>query len=193
MGRKTLLIIIFVVVAALAIINISLSKNKSVSTESSRSAILPAIASQLTSVDSPDGKLTLTMKKVKNGSGNTYSFSTAGKEIFSKSVDSSISFSIPENTWSPDKKYVFLKETGNAGSTFFVLSASIDSSSQDEQTANITDLFAKKYPDLRINDVTGWGGINLVVFNSDKSDGSKGSSFWFEAPSHAFIQLSTRF
>lgn len=132
-------------------------------------------------------------KITKNKNGVTYSFSISGKEIFAKTVDPSTVISIPYNTWSPNNKYFFLKETGPGGTSFFVLSASEDSSSQNEKTANITDLFTQKYPDLKIGDVTGWGGINLVVVNSLRNNESKGPSFWFEMPSHSFIQLSTHF
>lgn len=152
-----------------------------------------AKASQIMSVDSPDGKLTLIMKRTNKDNGVLYSFTVSGKTIFEKTVESSISFSMPPNAWSPDNKYVFLKETGVASSNFFVLSATKDASEQNDQTANITQLFLTKYPDLTIKDVTGWGGMNLVVVNSNKSDGVRGSSFWFEAPSHSLIQLSTRF
>lgn len=169
-------------------------KTSQVSPTPMSEAEIPVVeASQNTPVDSPDGKVTLAMKITKSGSGVTYSFSALEKVIFEKTVDSSISFSIPGNTWSPDDKYVFLKEVGPVSVNFFVLSAAKDSSQQDDQTASISNLFAVKYPDLTIKDVTGWGGINLVVVNSNNMDGSRGSSFWFDAPSHSFIQLATRF
>jgi hypothetical protein len=186
MGRRVFFVTVAIAIVALLSFNFFLSKNKSQNAES-QSAIAPVFASQLTKVDSPDGKLTLQMKTTKGRDGTTYSFSVSGKEIFAKTVDSSISFSIPYNTWSPNDKYVFLKETGFVGSKFFALSVDSDSSLQDDQTANITDLFAKKYPDLKIEDVTGWGGVNLIVFNTS------GPSFWFEMPGKAIIQLSTLF
>jgi hypothetical protein len=191
-SKKVLLIFLIIVIAALIVANIYL-KTKSTVTPSPQSEIPPAEASQLKSVDSPDGTQTLSMKTSKTGTETTYSFSVAGKEIFTKTVDPSISFSIPLNAFSPDNKYVLLKETGPAGESFFVLTASGDPSTQNEQTANITYLFAGKYPNLTIEDATGWGGIDLVVFNTVKGGGSVGPSFWFEMPSHTIIQLSTRF
>lgn len=192
-GRKFLLIIILVAIGALVVVDISLNKVKNTSVPTPQNEIPPVDASQLTSVDAPDGKLALSMKTSKKSGETTYSFSVGGREIYAKTVDSSISFSIPLNTFSPDDKYVFLKETGNTGSSFFVLTVAEDSSNQDEQTANITNLFVAKYPNLKIQDATGWGGVDLVVFNTLNSDGSRGPSFWFEMPSHAIIQLSTRF
>jgi hypothetical protein len=192
-GRKAILLIAFVIIVVLAVFNISLIKNKSPSAPVPEAVIPLVEASETTSMDSPDGKLTLVVKTTKNGDVVTYTFSISGKEIFVKTVDASITISIPYNTWSPDNKYVFLKEGGEAGASYFVLFVLKDSSSQNDQTANINDLFAKKYSDLKIADVTGWGGINLVIVNSLKNDGAKGPSFWFEMPSHSFIQLSTHF
>lgn len=202
-GRKIFLTFVLFTIIVLIGLDVYLGRSKQASLNPSQKnsqtfqqtkVIIPPVeASEITSMDSPDGKLTLSMKTTKGGSGVTYSFIISGKEIFGKTVDPSIAFSIPHNTWSPNNKYVFLKETGIAGANFFVLSVSEGSSSQDEQTANITDLFTQKYPDLKIGDVTGWGGINLVIVNSIKNDGSRGPSFWFEMPAHSFIQLSTRF
>jgi hypothetical protein len=199
-GRKTLLIIILVAIAGLLAANVFLNKSKNLSISQSQqpqsvpqTEIPPVEASQLISVDSPDGTQTISMKTSKNSGMTTYSFTIGGKEVFTDTVDPSISFLIPENTFSPDNKYVFLKETGNAGSSFFALTASGDSSTQNDQTANITSLFAAKYPNLKIEDATGWGGIDLIVFNTLNADGSRGPSFWFEMPSHAIIQLANRF
>ena len=204
MGRKIFLLALFILAIFLTGTDYYLvvyrqnssqtPKTSQISPTPMPEAVIPVVeASQNTPVDSPDGKVTLTMKIIKSGSGVTYSFLASGKVIFEKTVDSSISFSIPANTWSPDNKYVFLKEVGPAYVNFFVLSAAKDFSQQDDQTASISGLFAKKYPNLTIEDVTGWGGINLVVVNSNNADGSRGPSFWFDAPNHSLIQLSTRF
>src|SRR3972149_5869304 len=51
--------------------------------------------------------------------------------------------------------------------------------SQDSETIEFAELFETKYPDYKITAVTGWGGINLIVFNTDKINGGTGPSFWF--------------
>jgi len=195
--KKALLAVALIGITILAVLNIFLNKKTSSGSTQvappQENVILPAEASGFTSLDSPDGKLTLLAKTVKNDRGITYTFNVSGKEIFTITVDPSVTISIPANAWSPDGKYIFLKEEDPAGVKFFALSATTVSSGQNDQTANITDLFAAKYPDLKIEDATGWGGINLIVFNSIKADGSRGSSFWFEMPAHSFIQLSTHF
>ena len=198
MGRKVFLILILVALAALAVVNIRIGKTNQTLTKSPPggeqvNAILPVEASQLTSVDSPDGTKKLSMKTSKKSGQVTYSFSVSEREIFTATVDSSTTFSIPLNTFSPDNKYVFLKEVGPSGASFFALSATASPNDQNDQTSNITNLFLAKYPDLKIGDVTGWGGINLIVINSVNSDGSTGPSFWFGMPGHSLTQLSTRF
>ena len=64
-GRKALLVLALVVIVALLVFNIYLGKTKSPSSPISQTVIPPAEASQVTSVDSPDDKLTLLMKTVK--------------------------------------------------------------------------------------------------------------------------------
>ncbi|KKQ91930.1 MAG: hypothetical protein UT17_C0004G0278 [Candidatus Woesebacteria bacterium GW2011_GWB1_39_10] len=150
------------------------------------------------SVGSPDGNWTLTMKEEKNKETISYRFLISNnddifnKEIFAKILSSTDALSIPANTFSPDDKYVFLKETGLNGDAYFVLSVSGESISGNIQTLDISGLFAAKYQDYKITDVTGWGGVGLVVINTDKASGGVGPSFWFEVPSGVFVKLSNR-
>ena len=148
---------------------------------------------QETAVDSPDGKLTLTMLEQKNKDTTAYIFSVAGKQIFSQTVGAGQTFFIPHNTWSPDYKYVFLKEGSPTQSRYFVLTSSGASITKDSQTLEIAELFAKKYPDYKITDVTGWAAPTLIIVNSAKADSTQGPSFWFEIPSGGFTQLSSHF
>ncbi len=203
MGRKIFLIFALVAIAILTGFNLYLGRSKQTFPQGTQPnaekypetqiIITPVEASEPTLKGSPDGKLTLSARMIKSKGGVTYTFSVSGKEIFIKTVDPSTIISIPYNTWSPNGKYIFLKEEGPAGARFFVLSAQTLSSDQNDKTADITDLFAKKYPDLKIKDITGWGGVNLVIVNSLKNGGERGPSFWFEMPDHSFIQLSMRF
>jgi len=158
-----------------------------------------ADASQETTVRSPDGKWALKMKEEKGKENVIYVFSILSssdgsqKEIFRKTVSTTSTMSIPVNTFSPDDKYIFLKEMGVGGAGYLVFSVSGAPLVKDTLTVEISGLFADKYPDYKITDVTGWGGVNLIVINTDKSDGSLGSSFWFDVASRSFIKLSTRF
>jgi len=150
-------------------------------------------------VGSPDGKWTLKMKEEKGKGEATYIFwiinlaDGSQNEIFRKTISLGTTMVIPANTFSPDDKYVFLKEVDSGGIKYLALSATGGLVAKDTQTFEIASLFAEKHPDYKITDVTGWGGVNLLVINTSKDGGGQGPSFWFDMGSQSFIQLSNRF
>ena len=151
-------------------------------------------------VESPDMKQTLTMKEQKNGSSVTHTFLTSGEkehaqqQVFTKTVDLPKTITIPFNAWSPGgNKYFFLKETVNRLHIYIVLTSLGKPVARDLQTVVVEELFAKKYADYKITDVTGWAAPTLLVVNTDKLDGTVGPSFWFDVASLSFTRLSTRF
>lgn len=157
-------------------------------------------ALQTSVVDAPDGSHSLTVKeekKAKNTVAYTFSVSTQNsssqKTIFTRTLEEGSSFSVPQNTFSPDDKYIFLKETAKDKINYIVLTSSGDPITKDSQTITFSDLFAVKLPDYKITDVTGWAAPDLIIINTDKLDGSTGPSFWFEVPTQSFIRLSNRF
>ncbi len=158
-----------------------------------------AIEPTTTVVESADGNWQLKMKEEKGKETTTYTFTLVNKldsslqQLYSQTVPMGTLMAIPLNTFSPDDKYVFLKEMASDHNSYLVLTTSGANITKDSQTEEITSLFAAKYQNYKITDVTGWGGMNLIVFNTDKIDGGQGPSFWFEVPSGAIIQLSNRF
>ena len=151
-------------------------------------------------VESPDMKQTLTMKEQKNGSSVTHTFLTSGEkehaqqQVFTKTVDLPKTITIPFNAWSPGGiKYFFLKETGSGLDSYIVLTSLGKPVARDLQTVVVEELFAQKYADYKITDVTGWAAPTLLVVNTDKLDGTVGPSFWFDVASLSFTRLSTRF
>lgn len=131
-----------------------------------------------TIVESPDGKARLTMKKTISNSLVNYTFSI-DKPIFSKTIASTNTISIPHNTWSPDNKYIFLKENLGKETNYNVLSVS------GKELINVSGLFRQKYPDLKLVEITGWVAPTLLVLNTQKS------SFWFNVTNRSFILLSS--
>jgi hypothetical protein len=97
------------------------------------------------------------------------------------------------NTVSPDNKYFFIKETVPGKTLYLVFSADGKPITKESHYVEFAEKFSARYPDLKITEATGWGGMNLIVFNTDKADGGSGPSFWFEVPNGSFIQLSNRF
>jgi hypothetical protein len=171
-------------------------------TNNEASYALPAAKADVpreTSVGSPDGKWSLKMKEEKGKDETTYIFWTINladssqKEIFRKTVPTTTTLEVPLNSFSPDDKYIFLKETGLGEDHYLVLTTSGIPLAEGVLTVEISGLFMAKYPEYVISDVTGWGGVGLIVFNTDKKEGGTGPSFWFEVPALGFIRLSTRF
>ena len=151
--------------------------------------------SQALAILAPNGKMTLTTKEKKEEGAVIYTFSVSdsengvSKEIFTKTLSVGDRLEVPYNTFSPDNKYIFLEETSSGGVNYFVVSTAADGA-----IFNVSDLFKEKLSsDFVITDVTGWGGVNLLIVNTDKAGGGIGPSFWFEPPSRSFIRLSTRF
>jgi hypothetical protein len=193
---------ILAVFAILAIGAFSLIVNHGKVQNSPYSPALPAAKADLpkeSSVGSPDGKATITMKEEKGKENSTFTFRVTNsadgsqKEIFAKTEPIGTTLSIPANTFSPDDKYLFLKEIASGETHYLVFSASGVSLTKNGQELEISSLFEEKNPNLKITDATGWGGMTLIIFNTEKKDGGQGPSFWFEVTSHSFIQLSSLF
>ncbi len=132
------------------------------------------------SASSPDGKKNLTMKIQTKNDGSTYSFYIENELLFTRTLANG-KMSIPYNTWSIDDKHVFLKEEVTSGTNFYL----------EPEGINVSEKFKEKFPDYKLQDVTGWGGENLLVINAN--DGKDDISFWFDITSKSFIRLSNRF
>ncbi|HSX49090.1 MAG TPA: hypothetical protein VLE44_02420 [Candidatus Saccharimonadales bacterium] len=130
---------------------------------------------------SPDGKRTLTMKTVTSGDLTTYSFTDGSTVLFTKTLPKDSKMGIPSNTWSPDDKKFFVKETNSGNTNYYVIPG------ED----NVADLFKQKYPAATLQEITGWADPGLLILNVN-IDG-KDASFWYELTSKSFIRLSNRF
>lgn len=174
------------------------SKQQPSSSLSTPPPVPVARAAEPTTISSPDGKKSLVMTQNKAGETVIYAFlimddsSGAQKEIFTKTEVGGMSLSIPSNTFSSDNKYVFLKETNGAQTSYLVLPTTLPSDSLGTPI-DVSSLFVAKYQNYVITNATGWGGPTLLIINTDKAGGGIGPSFWFDIASNSFIQLSTRF
>ena len=130
---------------------------------------------------SPDGKRTLTMKVTTSGDLTTYSFTDGDTVLFTKTVSKDSQMSIPFNTWSPDDKNFFVKETHSGVTNYYAVPGE----------ENVADLFREKYPTATLQEITGWADRTLLVLNVN-IDGKDGS-FWYDLASKSFIRLSNRF
>lgn len=151
-------------------------------------------------VIAPDTKKTVVMEERKFQGSITHIFSTFAekgdlpKQIFTRTLYFPQTVAIPFNTWSPDNKYLFLKETEGGEDSYIVMTSSGNAIRENYQIVNVGERFYEKYAqDYKITDVTGWAAPTLLLVNTDKVDGTVGPSFWFDVSSLSFIRLSTRF
>lgn len=153
----------------------------------------------ITTIESPDGKLILTVKEKRMDNSVNYIFSIitkadkTNKIIYTSTLPQGTSLSVLFNTFSPDGKFILLKETKATGISFLVLSANKELPDSNKEIINLSNLFNDKYSDYNITEVTGWAGTSLIVMNSDKKTGGVGPSFWYDVSNNSFIKLSTRF
>jgi len=147
---------------------------------------------------SADGEVVLKMKQAKETETTTWTLTVnqaeeVAKTIWWQALPQDTTMSIPFNTVSPDNKYLFLKQTGPDKTGYLVLTVSGEPIIPETQTIEFAKKFESEHSEYVITEVTGWGGINLIVFNTDKVEGGIGPSFWYEIPSRSFIRLSNRF
>ena len=149
---------------------------------------------------SPDGKAILTVKRGREVNGiitQTFYISTEKDEnpvkFFEKESSPESLISVPDNTFSPDNKYIFLKYDELGTIRYIVLRTDGEDIKKDGKTVEIVGLFNEKYQDFVITDVTGWGSYSLIVVNTDTLDGKTGPSWWFDLSNFSFIRLSSRF
>ncbi len=149
-------------------------------------------------VVSPDGKYSLSL----NNKGSDLIHQTvilqtvkdsSTKILLEKSASKDSLLTVPSNTFSPDDKYIFLKDGADMNTKYLVLRTDSKNLKGETKSAEIISLFYAKYTDFVVTDATGWGGIGVIVVNTDYKNGKIGPSFWFEPASLGFIRLNTRF
>ena len=152
----------------------------------------------------PDGSVTLISRAVKNSDGTaTYEFTASGlsgiqilpagssRKIFTKTVGPGASMMIPANTWAPENRYVFLEEKdASAAKRFFVVRTTGEPFVSGAEYLDVTALFAEKKTGYTFREATGWASPTLLIITTDKDQGTRGPSYWFEIPSGAFLQLA---
>ena len=149
---------------------------------------------------SPNGENTVVMEVVSNENNTyTYSFYAADGEgndrkfVFEKTLDDEKNMIVPYNTWSSDNKYFFVQENSDGKTSIFAFKATGEPFSETEKYFDVTDLFGKKETGYTFDEATGWASESLIVINTKTENNEKGPSYWFEVPSKAVIQLSTKF
>lgn len=146
---------------------------------------------------SPDGtkKVILTTTNNKNDT-LTYLLKTADSTggnqhiLFSTTSATLKGLNVPFNSWSPDDKYVFIQKSGGEA---LVFKASGEEIITGQQYIDVEKIFDTTPRNEYYHETTGWASSTLLIVNSVTKDNIKGSSYWFEVPSKAIIQLSSQF
>lgn len=200
--QSRFIIILSLVISAIIVFFMFRPSNRVQVAVSNTPGPIPVVKAQvpeLTTVEAPDGAFSVTMKSQAAKDTITYSLTMTNEStgsqntIFTDTLPTGSSLSIPLNTFSSDDKYIFLKQVSPQQTNYLVLTSSGNPVSKDAQTLDFSSLFETREPNYVITDATGWAGPTLVVINTNKADGSLGPSFWFDVSTNSFIPLATRF
>lgn len=156
----------------------------------------PKITSQI----SPDGLKLLTMTQSANyDTTKSYSFVASDadggnkQEIYTASSSGKDGMSIPFNAWSPDDRFVFVNRIDAAGTSAIIMRADGSSLTSSSQVFDAKAMFEARGMGDIYKEATGWASETLVIINTVRENGDKGSSYWLEVPSGAIIPLSVQF
>lgn len=144
----------------------------------------------------PDGTKKLVMNTSHNKDGSLYYVFTttdgSGKneQPLYATTSATESFQLPFNAWSPDDKYLFIeKNNGDA----LVFNASGEEIIEGQKYLDVENLFTAAGKKDIYKVTTGWASPTLLIVNTSTPENKKGSSYWFEVPSKAIMQLSSGF
>ena len=150
------------------------------------------------SIVSPNGKKTLILEKQKNADDTTYTFYVEDSEtgaktsVLSKNLGPDQTMSAPDNAFSPDNRYFFVKENDAGALSYIVFNASGEPFSDGSNFIDVAPIFSSKVEEFKIAEVTGWDSETLLKVITTDARGTRGPSFWFEIPSGAAIRLASR-
>lgn len=181
------------VIAIITLLSISfIYSGKSKTTLGTRAPLPTPIPQNTTKVSSGDGTVSITLSNKYTGTDVEYTLSVTDKDatrqIFIQTLPKNSHILLPENAWSPDNKLFFIKLSD--GAEQFIVYRGSGELFKDSQFLNINDFWSKTKNDLKIKDVTGWAGDNLLQIVTVKPDGSRGQNFWFDTQSSSFTALS---
>lgn len=142
-------------------------------------------------VRSPDGSMKLSMQKTLKQDGSTsYSFTVSGDSvsdlvIYSKTLTKG-EMSIPQNSWAPDNKHLFIIENDGVSDNYLIFKATGEAFADGTKYIDFRSHYDKKMTEFALKDVTGWDAPYLLHVRTS------GPAYWFELGSNAFYRLVQR-
>ncbi|MGE5041802.1 MAG: hypothetical protein ACM3IJ_02775 [Candidatus Levyibacteriota bacterium] len=137
-----------------------------------------------------DGTQSLTMKSSGDLSSALYSFYIQDNLVLSLPASNSAVFSVPDNAWDPEGTYFFIEKMQDGVRNDFAVKTSGEDFSDGQKYLDLLDLYKQKNFPYVYKGATGWAGYNLMMVETENTDGTPGPLFWFEVPSASFIQLA---
>lgn len=198
----------FIIATFAVIIAVQLSKSSSpnLSGFSSAGTILPVPTlvpikevTYKSEVHSPDGTMKIVLDKVFKSQTSINHIVTVSKTtgtdkkvILTKTFGENRTIQLPQNSFSPDNKYIFLKEKDKDMFSFYVYKASGELFTDGKEYVEVIPLFEDKKYGLKLSDITGWDSNTLLHIFTEKENSAQGPSFWFDTENYAFYQLGHR-
>ena len=168
-------------------------------TPSSGSVAMPTISLQQTTTTtsqiSSDGTHKVNLKTIHNQDlTNTYEVSADdGPTFYTKTLGANETVTLPFNAWEPQNNYFFIQENLAAGPKVLVFKPDGSAFANGQPYLDLTDAYAQLGSNDTYDQATGWGGYDVIVMNTKASDGTQGTSYWYELPYGSLIPLATKF
>ncbi len=183
---KKLLILLIALILVLFIVK-DYKSGSSKSVETPVPSASPSIQRNETRSLEGDKKLIMTTKQNADGKIQyTFLIPNSGNElvIFTKVADRGETINLPQNSWSPSSKYVFLEDRRGSMVDYLVFKTNGEPFADGQKYLNATALFNAKVKDYNLKAITGWDDpvlMHVLTFN--------GPPFWFDLTTQSFIQL----
>lgn len=149
-----------------------------------------------TSQISSDGTHQVVLKTTTNqDQSKTYEVSTSndGPVIYTKTLDPTENISLPFNSWEPQNRYFYIQENLDSGPNVLVFNADGSAFGDGQPYRDLTDAYTNYGSSYTYDAATGWAGYDVLVINTKASDGTQGTSYWYELPYGSIIPLATKF
>ena len=145
---------------------------------------------------SPDGTQQVILRTMTNqDQSKTYEVSTSenGPVIYTKTLSTTENISLPFNAWEPQNRFFFIQEHLDSGPKVLVFKQDGTAFSNGEPYLDLTGAYTKLGSADSYDQATGWAGYNIIVINTKATDGTQGSSYWYEVPDGSLVPLATKF
>lgn len=109
--------------------------------------------------------------------------------LYTTIADPGSSIAIPQNSWSPDYKQVFIKTSGPSGEDYYLFKASGEPYADGKKYIAVGDYWSATNTTNKVNKVSGWAGPDLLMVYTTKEDGTEGPAYWFVTSTRKFMQV----